>query len=155
MKLDAQKLFCEILNMFSQTTITQFRQMRAANIERDMGGVTTGELAALRAFLLVVVSWGSLGIGFAALIGVLKLAGASADAALVSFFAYMLLWLGFSFTQLHSRFIEWIIAFFEGGILPQGIGCFGQPSSSEIFQLYSQYLGPVLGVPTTPPRRIA
>lgn len=141
--------------MFNQTTISQFRQTRAANIERDMGGVTTGELAALRAFLLVVVSWGSLGIGFAALIGVLKLAGTSADAALISFFAFMLLWLGFSFSRLHSQIIESIISFFEDGILPQRVWCFGQPASSEIFQFFSQYLGPILGVPTTPPRRIA
>ncbi len=141
--------------MFSQTKITQFRQMRAANIERDMGGVTTGVLAVLRGFLLVVASWGSLGIGFAALIGVLKLAGASPDVALISFFAYLLLWLGFSFFQLHSQFIERIITFFEDGILPPIGWSFGQSVSSEIFQFFSQYLGPILGVPTTPPRRIA
>lgn len=140
--------------MFSQTEITQFRKKRAANIERDMGGVTIGPIAALRCFFMLVVTWGGLGVGLVTLIGILKLAGASADVALISFYAFMFLWLGFGFTSIHSRLVDWLVSFFEGGILPRGIRCCGQPAASEFHSTFTDYFGPVLGVPTTPPRSL-
>lgn len=141
--------------MFSQTKISQFRQMRAANIERDMGGVTTGGIAVVRLLFLLVTSWGILGAGIAGLIGVLKLVGASLDVAIISFFAFLLMWLCFSFSRSYSRLIDWLVTFFEGGLLPLGIGFFRQPASSIIFPRFIRYISPVLGIPTAPPRRLA
>lgn len=120
-----------------------------------MGGVTTGPIAALRGFLLLVATWGSLGGGLAILICILKSVGASSDVALISFYAFLLFWLGFSFTGLHSRLVDWLVTFFEGGILPQGVRCYGQPVASELQSTIPYYLSPVLGVPTSPPRRLA
>lgn len=141
--------------MFSQSQITQFKNYRAANIERDMGGVTTGPIAALRGFFLLVATWGSLFAGLGCLYGILKSVGASSDIALISFYAFLLFWLGFCFTDLHSRLVDWVVDFFEGGILPKGVRCFGQPAVSEFHSTFTDYHSPVLGVPTSPPRRLA
>lgn len=120
-----------------------------------MGGVTTGPVAAVRWFFLVTISWTVLAFGSVALIMILKWAGASLDVAMVSFFAFLLLWLSFSFSRSYSRLIDWLVNFFEGGLLPEKISCFRQPAVSEIHTYFTEYISPILGVPTTPPRRLA
>jgi len=136
--------------MLNQTKIDQFIRWRAGNIERDMDGVTTGILAVVRWIFLVVMSWSSLAVSLAIFIAILKSAGASLDVAMISFFAFLLMWLLFSFTSVYSRLIDYLVTLLEAGLFPQ-VGCFREPASSMIFPRFTQYISPVLGLPTAPP----
>lgn len=146
---------CETGDMFNQEKIDQFRQWRASNYEREMGGVTTGFLAVIRWIFLAVTIWGCLVIGLVIFIAMMKIAGASRELAVISFYGFILIWFCFSFTNFYSPIINRLVAFFEGGLLPQGIGAFLQPVETEIHTAFIDYISPILGVPTTPPRSIA
>jgi hypothetical protein len=141
--------------MLNQTNLDQYLRWRAANYARAMGGVTTGLLAVVRWIFLVALIWGSMGLGLFTLLATLKFVGASLDVAIISMFAFMLMLLFFSFTDSYSKIIEDLVNFFEEGLFPKGIRCFRQPIAAIIIQSFSRYTSPVLGVPTTPPRRLA
>lgn len=153
--LDNSMRLCEIYNMFNQARMDRFRRWRAGNFERDMGGVTSGFLAFVRLILLTLVTWVSLWASSAIFMLVLWLIEASMSSATVLLGVFVFGVLIFSCTQCYSRMIATVVAFFEEGFLPRGVRCFGRLVFAVIQSIFSQYISPVHGVPTAPPKSLA
>jgi hypothetical protein len=138
--------------MFNSIHFAQFEKWRGDNYLHEMGGVTSGPIAVFRYFCLIAASWGGLLIGVSLLVAILKIVNTTLDVAMLSFYIFLIVWLCFSFTRSYSQLINNIVDFFERGILPQGIGLFGQPVVSIIPPQLIPSISRFIQVPKSPPR---